>query len=368
MGSLHLPGLSSEPSKDLSHIHNNIIQEYLENGYSLIPIDHEKRPYIYWKQYQYQRATINEIVRWQAQFNTPNIGIVTGYISQLAVVDVDELGFLPKLKERVPQLKETTRVKTRRGYHYYFKLNGNGKYTTSVGSLFGRRIELKSNGNYIVAPPSVIRNHRYTYEVPLSKILPIPEILLREISNKGNFEHNAIPFKIPRYHGYQVDCIRQILRRELKEGERDNSLFILYNLLLQNKNSKEHAQNIVTRKNNSLSNPLPERELNKIFRKAYHYSCSSIREKLLYVCCENCSYRFRVGRLGDSNILIRSLRLLPELTNTQRGIACLLGTVFDGENPSINRIANVAKMNYNTVKKAIQALKEKDILDDSLYN
>lgn len=356
MGSLHLPGLSSEPGKDLSHI-RNIIQEYLENGYSLIPIDQEKRPYIYWKQYQYQRATVNEIVRWQAQFNTPNIGIVTGYISQLAVVDVDELGFLPELKERVPQLKKTTRVKTRRGYHYYFKLNE--KYTKSVGSLFGRRIELKSNGNFIVAPPSVIRNHRYTYEVPLSEILPIPEILLREISNKGNFEHNAIPFKIPRYHGYQVDCIRQILRRELKEGERDNSLFILYNLLLQNKNSKEHAQNIVTRKNNSLSNPLPERELNKIFGRAYHYGCSSIRDKLLYVCCENCTYRFKGGKLGSSNILVKSLRLLPELTNTQRSIACLLGTVFDGEKPSVYRIAKEANIDWRIVKKTIRELKEK---------
>jgi hypothetical protein len=64
-------------------------------------------------------------------------------------------------------------------------------------------------------------------------------------------------FKISRYHGYQVDCIRQILRKELKEGERGNSLFVLYNFLLQNKNSKEYTQNIVTRKNNSLGNPLP---------------------------------------------------------------------------------------------------------------
>jgi len=323
---LHLPGLSSEPGKDLNHI-PNIIQKYLENGYSLIPIDQEKRPYLYWKQYQYKRATINEILRWQACFHNSNIGIVTGYISQLAVVDVDELSFLPKLEESVPQLKETTRVKTRRGYHYYFRLNG--KYTKSVSNLFGRRIELNSNGNYIVAPPSVIGNHCYTYEVPLSEILPIPEILIREISNKGNLEHNleynAVLFKILRYHGYQLDCIRQILGRELQEGERDNSLFVLYILLLQNKNSKEYTQNIVTRKNNSLSNPLPERELNKIYRRAYHYGCSSIREILLYIRCENCNYRFEGGNLKESNILIKNLRLLPELSSTQRGIACLLG-------------------------------------------
>jgi len=38
-----------------------------------------------------------------------------------------------------------------------------------------------------------------------------------------------------------------------------------------------------------------------------------------------------------------------------------LGTVFDGEDPSISRIAKTAGMNYKTVKKAFDVLK-KDIL------
>jgi hypothetical protein len=63
--------------------------------------------------------------------------------------------------------------------------------------------------------------------------------------------------------------------------------------------------------------------------------------------------------LGGRNILVRSLRLLPELTNTQRGIACLLGTVFDGENPSIYKIAKEAKMDWRVVKKAMRELKER---------
>jgi Mn-dependent DtxR family transcriptional regulator len=63
--------------------------------------------------------------------------------------------------------------------------------------------------------------------------------------------------------------------------------------------------------------------------------------------------------LGGRNILVRSLRLLPELTNTQRGVACLLGTVFDGENPSVSRIAKEANMDWRVVKKAIRELKER---------
>ena len=273
------------------------------------------------------------------------------------MIDVDDLSLLPDLGKRLPEINKTTRVKTNRGYHYYFHLNGNRLKSTN--SLFNKRLELKSNGNYIVAPPSVINNYRYTYEIPLSRILPVPDKLVNTNIADDKLSKKNIIFKIPKYHGHKMDCIRHILKRDLKEGERNNSLFILYNLLLQNKNSKEYARKIVERKNRSLANPLTEIELKKIYRKAYHYGCSGIREKLSYVRCENCTYRFKGGQLGGKNILVRSLRVLPELTNTQRGIVCLLGTVFDGENPSIYRIAKEAHMDWRVVKKAISELKEK---------
>ena len=338
----------------MNYIHG-IINNYLENGYSLIPVDKEKRPCIYWKKYQYRKATIKDILQWHIQFDTLNVGIVTGRISRLAVIDVDDLSLLPELKERIPDINETTRVKTNRGYHYYFSLNGENIRSTS--RLFGKNLELKSNGNYIIAPPSVIKNHRYSYEVPLSKILPIPEKLVKKSDDK--ITNKYIIFKIPRYHGHNMDCIRQILKRDLKEGERDNGLFILYNLLIQNKNSREYARKIVEKKNRNLANPLTDLELKKIYRKAYHYGCSGIREKLPYVCCENCTYRYRGGQLRGSNILIKSMRVLPELTSTQRSILCLLGTVFDGENPSISKIAKEAHMDWRVVKKAISELKER---------
>ncbi len=365
MKSLFLSGLFTGPGKVLKHI-CSIIDEYLKNGYSLIPIDGEKKPFIYWKRYQYRKAVKDVVFNWFNQFRTYNIGIVTGHISRLAVVDVDDLSLLPELKERLPEINQTTRVRTSRGYHYYFNLNG--EQVKSTSRLFGKPLELKSNGTYIVAPPSRIKNHHYTYEIPLNEILPIPKILIKNKKSDDKFQNQNIIFKIPKYHGHKMDCIKQILKRDLKEGERNNGLFILYNLLIQNKNSKEYAMKIVERKNSSLSNPLTELELKKIYLKSYHYGCSGIRGKLPYVRCENCSYRFKGGQLGAGNILVKSLRILPELTSTQRGVACLLGTVFDGEDPSINEIAKTAKMNYATVKKAVELLKEKHVVDNSLYN
>ena len=351
----------------MNHI-GSIINEYLKNEYSLIPVNGEKKPYIYWKFYQFKKANIKDVFDWYNKFSDVNIGIVTGEISKLAVIDVDDLNLLPELEELLPEIKETTRVRTRRGYHYYFSLNGD--YVESTNSLFGKKLELKSNGNYVVAPPSVIKDHQYVYEIPLSKILPIPKILIKkEREPVSNVEYRKQKtFKIPKYHGQKVDCIGQILSRDLQEGERNNSLFILYNLLLQNKNTEEYSRKLVIEKNGSLSKPLTELELKKVYRKAsYNYGCVGIRNRLAYIKCEVCEYRFKDGELKDSNILIKNIRILPKLSNTQRGIVCLLGTVFEGEYPSINKIAETADMDYRTIKNVIRELKELGVIDKSIY-
>ena len=109
-------------------------------------------------------------------------------------------------------------------------------------------------------------------------------------------------------------------------------------------------------------------DLKKVCRKAYNYGCVGIRDKLVYIKCEACEYRFKDGKLKDSNILIKNIRILSELSNAQRGIACLLGTVFEGEHPSINKIAKTANMNFETVKRAIEVLKEMRVIEKSLYN
>ena len=342
----------------------SIINEYLKNEYSLIPINSEKGPYIYWKSFQYKKATTEDVFDWYDKFTDVNIGIVTGEISKLAVIDVDDLNLLLELEELLPEIKETTRVRTRRGYHYYFSLNG--EYVESTNSLFGKKLELKSNGTYVVAPPSKIKDHQYVYEIPLSKILPIPKILIKKerepVSNVEYRKHKA--FKIPKYHGQKVDCIRQILSRDLEEGERNNSLFILYNLLLRNKNTKEYSKKLVIDKNKSLLKPLTESELKKVYRKAsYNYGCVGIRDRLAYIKCEDCEYRFKDGELKDGNILIKNIRILPKLSNTQRGIACLLGTVFEGKIPSVYRIVRETNMDWRIVNNAMKSLKKKGFFD-----
>ena len=345
----------------MNHI-GSIINEYLKNEYSLIPVNGEKKPYIYWRPFQYKKANKEDIFDWYDKFSDVNIGIVTGEISKLAVIDVDDLNLLPELEELLPEIKETTRVRTRRGYHYYFSLNGD--YVESTNSLFGKRLELKSNGNYVVAPPSKIKAHQYVYEIPLSKILPIPKILIKkEREPVSNLEYRKQKtFKIPKYHGQKVDCLRQILSRDLQEGERNNSLFILYNLLLQNKNTKGYSKKLVIEKNKSLLKPLTGLELKKTYRKAYNYGCSGIRSMLGYIQCNNCKCRYNEGGIGPGNFLIKNINILHKLSNAEAKIALMLGIVYEGENPSVTKISKKTKMNYNTVKNAIIGLKGKGLI------
>ena len=62
---------------------------YESRGFSVIPLPHgKKKPTLPWKKYQDQRANKDQIFHWFEKQNQ-NIGIVTGAISKLSVIDID---------------------------------------------------------------------------------------------------------------------------------------------------------------------------------------------------------------------------------------------------------------------------------------
>ena len=352
-------------------INKNIINDYYQRGYSLIPLkNNSKIPTIGWKKYQYRRAGLEEILKWFITFSEPNIGLVTG--GKLIVIDVDDPSKLPELFKRLPEAEKTTRVKTKRCCHFYF--SNNEHKIKSTKNLFNLGIELHAEGRQMVGPPSKIDGFTYNFEIPLSEIKPLPNIIIESLGEKEGYQAPGVEYKkrnflpLPRYNGLDRYCLKQILDRNLSIGERDNSLFILCGLLCQNKNKSEHAKTIVILKNNSLSKPLTDPEIKKVFSRRYNFKCSTVRETLPFVECDKCRFKFKGGNLGMGNILVKNIRKLPELSNAESKIALMLGTVFDGEYPSINKIAEKAKMDFRTVNKAIKKLKERGIIDRSRYS
>ncbi|GAH48627.1 unnamed protein product, partial [marine sediment metagenome] len=281
---------------------------------------------------------------WSMNFRDPNIALITGL--KLVVIDVDDPSKLPELFKLLPEAEKTTKVKTKRCFHFYFSNNGKHKIR-STKNLFGLDIELKANGNYVVAPPSKIDNFTYHFLIPLSQIKPLPEKIIKYLEGTlpgietGIKEGGPAPgaeveykkgraLSLPRYNGQDRYCLKQIIGRELKAGERDSSLFILYNLLLQNKNRLDHAKKITILKNNSLAKPLTDQEMKKLFRKGYRFKCSTVRETLPYIECSLCKYRFKGGRLGMGNIIVKNLRNLEKLDPSEQRVLLFLGTVFEG--------------------------------------
>ena len=344
------------------------IQQYLDRGFSLIPlVNNSKVPYKRWKQYQSHRASFEECLQFYCEKDNqePNIAIVTGKISRLVVLDIDDPSKLPELFKLLPEAEKTTRVKTFRGYHFYFSHNGNNIKT--INNFLELGIELKYGG-LVVACPSVIDNFTYSFEIPLSKMLLFPKIVLNGSEKKeGYLPKKVVEYKQVRdinlrYRGQGVACISQIKNRALTVGERTISLFILYNLLLQNKNEEGYSRDFVSKKNLSLTKPLPKKEVENIFKKVYNYRCSSIIEKLPYVNCESCDFKFSGGKFKMSNIIIHNQRKLSELNGSEAKVLLFLGTHFEGEKPSQGEIIRVSGISKNTVREAMKGLKEKGII------
>ena len=134
----------------------------LAQRFSLIPIrPRDKRPLIPWEEFQTRRATEAEVRDWLIKWPDMNLGVVTGAISGLVVLDVDGavgLATIQRLLAKGHQLPHTVRAITPGrggGSHYFFRHPGGtvSNRTHNMPDLPG--CDVRGNGGYIVVAPSV---------------------------------------------------------------------------------------------------------------------------------------------------------------------------------------------------------------------
>lgn len=103
-------------------------------------------------------TTPDRIEQWWARWPDANVAIRTGAVSRLVVLDVDGqegLESLRALEQDVGELPRTASVVTPRGgQHFYFAHPGGGELRCSAGKL-GPGLDVRADGGYVVAPPSV---------------------------------------------------------------------------------------------------------------------------------------------------------------------------------------------------------------------
>lgn len=209
--------------------------KYRTMGISIFPVNpNTKKPLVEWKKYQSEYPTDAEVRQWFEKTSN-GIGIVTGKLSNLFVVDFDRYkpGFDEgRATELIPDSIHAPTVKTiRGGQHLYFR-NPDGSYT--IGAAVAPGIDYRGEGGYVVAPPSRnLMGHQYEWTVSMDDCPPppLPESFKKCILNK-DISTNYI------YGG--DDNIRQlsslssnVVNVAFSEGRRDNDIFHIANLLVK---------------------------------------------------------------------------------------------------------------------------------------
>ena len=192
---------------------------YARRRFSLIPIKPgEKKPIIAWGEYQRRHATEDEVMEWWMKWPDANVGIVTGTISRLVVIDLDTPEAKAKFKELVPgyDFSVVPRSRTGKGWQLFYKHPGVA-IPNRAGIIPG--LDVRGDGGYVVAPPSIHPNGKqYRWEVPINDELPaLPPELFKLISSPNGSGENAYR---ERFNTAQALA-------GVPEGQRDEKLFKL---------------------------------------------------------------------------------------------------------------------------------------------
>ncbi|MEC7819154.1 MAG: bifunctional DNA primase/polymerase [Pseudomonadota bacterium] len=188
-----------------------------------------KEPSGSWKGFQSARPTPAQVADWEGEL--ANVGIVTGRLSNLLVIDVDSDEAQTLIDGM--DLPATPTVRTAKGRHYYFKHPATE--VRNKVNLQGVRLDLRGEGGYVVGPGSQHPDGAiYSWEVSpedcpiadlpqavLGQLIPSCENSLVTQSESGDFVE-AGPFSVWVNREVQK-ALADI--RNAKEGERNNTLF-----------------------------------------------------------------------------------------------------------------------------------------------
>ena len=164
-----------EKKKELPAINKDVLQKFLDKKISIIPLHKDKRPNGAWNKYRKEFYKLGDNVD---EFKA--VGLVTGSISGIEVIDIDQKYDIPaegeellvdRYKEKVdfflPGIWDTLTVVTTKngGYHLVYRvkeMGGNIKLAQREATKKEKKkgekklvlLETRSEGGYIVCQPS----------------------------------------------------------------------------------------------------------------------------------------------------------------------------------------------------------------------
>ena len=153
----------------------------LPNQFNVMPV-RDKKPLISWKRLTEVRQEPSEKSAILDNGAPGNIGIVTGGISNLFVLDIDG----PEGEKSIEgkHIPKTWTVKTPRGRHYYFRWTSElgERVTTKVGVL--EKVDTRGDGGYVVF-------YGWERAPHLAPLAAPPQWLIDSLPHKGTREIGA---------------------------------------------------------------------------------------------------------------------------------------------------------------------------------
>ncbi len=202
--------------------------EYLARGWAVVPIAAGgKHPLVRWQPFQERMPTDKELDEWYGRWPDAGVGIVTGAVSSLVVLDVDprhggDDSLRAVEREHGPLPHTIEAITGGGGRHLYFTYP---REELRNRAALAPGIDLRAEGGLVVAPPSLhASGRRYEWEVSHhpdeTELAAMPGWLLQ-------LARGEAPGR-----GHPVAYWRGLVENGVAEGERNSTIASLTGHLL----------------------------------------------------------------------------------------------------------------------------------------
>ena len=211
-------------------------------------------------------------IEWKEWINDEgNIGVKTGKVSNITVLDIDDK--VPSVLEKYLDL--TLTQKTNKGYHIFFKYDSE----LPNSRIIENKIDIQNDGAQVVIAPSVVEQIRR--KINFRNIIPFPKEVKEWIKSKVKKTSKVSKKEV------NIEDLKNLNIGNVKgfeKGNRNNALLKFGGVL--RKELQPNEVNFVLKLINSkfCNPPLPEKEVNNISRsleRYFNYDDFEDKEKVL---------------------------------------------------------------------------------------
>ena len=239
-------------------------------NWAVFPVDAESKRPLTPHGCKDAKKSVGAIRHWWKKWPNANVGIATGSISGLIVIDEDldrekDIDGFQSIRrwERVNgELPETASVITGRGgCHLYYRYNGSD-INNRAGLIEG--VDVRGEGGYVVAPPSIHPNgteYQWEYSPDDTDIADLDDTVKLLLSS-GKTDVKA-PFKMPT---------------KIPSGERNETLFKLAcSFQAQGMSDETVRASVMAANETQCDVPLDPREVDQIISSALTYQKGELK-------------------------------------------------------------------------------------------